>query len=984
MPLPLVLAGPILRRVEPNLVSVWIALSGQASVTITLWEGRTKAGAVDPLIRSDPPTSTMRFGGRLHVGMALLRIPDASDKTLKPGVVYSYDLEIAVGATKHTLGSLGLLKSVATSNGGPAELARAHLALGYVEDFLPSFSLPPDTLENLRLVYGSCRRPANEHPDAMAWIDDLIADGKLFEDALKRPHQLVLGGDQIYADDVSAAHMHMANLLGNELIGTIEDPDAGMRPHPLPIERVTVDQRRLTGADEDPANHPDGWAPGGSTALPAGLAEFPAGRRRQTMLREAQMTTEDGESHLFSFGEFAAMYVMVWCNACWPWPPVADPPLPEPATTDPPPPPPWPRKQWPTARDLLAPVGVAPRIVAPEILPPKDWDNLTAKDVGKEEDDEEYDECEALKKKLKEKCGEECKDKAKPDPAKEPEVLACLQKERKNLLLERHAARIDQLARFVGALPKVRRTLANVPTYMIFDDHDVTDDWNLNPIWVDRVNTTSLGRAIIRNALASYAVFQDWGNDPLRYLNERNEVGPAAEPKRLLETITQMFPGGATEGPSKDVMEKLDTLFGLDQRPKPTVDGDVEAVNPPVKWHFSVPGPKHLLVAVDNRTRRSFVTRQGPPGNVAVTGLADQIPETLSAGRELLIVVAPLQVIGPALLDELIAPAAYRVFDAKGYDNLHVSHDEEVEDRELHRKAIGMRRMAGTNPDAIEAWVFDSNVFETLLARLAKHRRVLLLSGDVHYTAATALSYWTKGDDVPARMVQFTGSGFKNVMPWYIGTVDRVLSFAQRMVRADVGAERMGWNKAAGDAFVLTGGRTLADVPPVLRRRLHESPMLMPTFGWPEGTRVAPDKLPDWSWRSKPVVDLRPDGERPPPMQPRSLEPDLERIEKILTLKAEPGKELAAYLAIAARHQDQFDRLRHSRQILFRANFGLVRFEREAGLTAVHEVYTGLADPAAPADAEVKPLPYMIQKASLDGRADEVRPELAPFRPPAF
>ena len=44
----------------------------------------------------------------------------------------------------------------------------------------------------------------------------------------------------------------------------------------------------------------------------------------------------------------------------------------------------------------------------------------------------------------------------------------------------------------------------------------------------------------------------------------------------------------------------------------------------------------------------------------------------------------------------------------------------------------------------------------------------------------------------------------------------------------------------------------------------------------------------------------------------------------------------------------------------------------------------GMNGESAPADAEVKPLPYMIQKASLDGRADEVRPELSPFRPPAF
>ena len=59
--------------------------------------------------------------------------------------------------------------------------------------------------------------------------------------------------------------------------------------------------------------------------------------------------------------------------------------------------------------------------------------------------------------------------------------------------------------------------MANIPTYMIFDDHDFTDDWNLNPMWYDRVYHTSLGVTAARNALVSYALFQDWGNDPLKY-----------------------------------------------------------------------------------------------------------------------------------------------------------------------------------------------------------------------------------------------------------------------------------------------------------------------------------------------------------------------------------------------------------------------------------------------------------------------------------
>jgi phosphodiesterase/alkaline phosphatase D-like protein len=38
---------------------------------------------------------------------------------------------------------------------------------------------------------------------------------------------------------------------------------------------------------------------------------------------------------------------------------------------------------------------------------------------------------------------------------------------------------LDQLKCAYHVLPKVRRVLANIPTYMIFDDHDITDDWNI-------------------------------------------------------------------------------------------------------------------------------------------------------------------------------------------------------------------------------------------------------------------------------------------------------------------------------------------------------------------------------------------------------------------------------------------------------------------------------------------------------------------------
>jgi hypothetical protein len=46
---------------------------------------------------------------------------------------------------------------------------------------------------------------------------------------------------------------------------------------------------------------------------------------------------------------------------------------------------------------------------------------------------------------------------------------------------------IEQLKRSQRALSVVRRILANIPTYMMFDDHDITDDWNITREWNERV-----------------------------------------------------------------------------------------------------------------------------------------------------------------------------------------------------------------------------------------------------------------------------------------------------------------------------------------------------------------------------------------------------------------------------------------------------------------------------------------------------------------
>ncbi|GAC36501.1 alkaline phosphatase D family protein [Paraglaciecola psychrophila] len=67
---------------------------------------------------------------------------------------------------------------------------------------------------------------------------------------------------------------------------------------------------------------------------------------------------------------------------------------------------------------------------------------------------------------------------------------------------------------FVVGLDKVRRALAHVRVYMIFDDHDITDDWNLTRGWEDAVYGNLFAKRIVGNALAGYWLCQGWGNDP--------------------------------------------------------------------------------------------------------------------------------------------------------------------------------------------------------------------------------------------------------------------------------------------------------------------------------------------------------------------------------------------------------------------------------------------------------------------------------------
>ena len=60
--------------------------------------------------------------------------------------------------------------------------------------------------------------------------------------------------------------------------------------------------------------------------------------------------------------------------------------------------------------------------------------------------------------------------------------------------------------------PDVRWLLATLPTSMIFDDHDVRDDWNTSRSWRADMKATDWWQERVVGALSSYWVYQHLGN----------------------------------------------------------------------------------------------------------------------------------------------------------------------------------------------------------------------------------------------------------------------------------------------------------------------------------------------------------------------------------------------------------------------------------------------------------------------------------------
>lgn len=172
------------------------------------------------------------------------------------------------------------------------------------------------------------------------------------------------------------------------------------------------------------------------------------------------------------------------------------------------------------------------------------------------------------------------------------------------------------LKQFVQDLPYVRRLFAHLPTAMIFDDHDITDDWNLSREWEEIAYGHPFSRRVIGNALVAYQIHQGWGNDP------------DAFPPSLIQSIqaTLLKPGE----PAHD--ETLTALFQFRH------------------WNFTWQSDPPLVV-IDTRTHRwrSETAARKPSGLMDWESLTD-LQQQLK-GLPAVLLVSPTPIFGVKLIE---------------------------------------------------------------------------------------------------------------------------------------------------------------------------------------------------------------------------------------------------------------------------------------------------------------------------------------------
>ena len=283
--------------------------------------------------------------------------------------------------------------------------------------------------------------------------------------------------------------------------------------------------------------------------------------------------------------------------------------------------------------------------------------------------------------------------------------------------------------------PAIQQALAAIPTFMIFDDHEIINDWNVDPTWQSKLLRLG-GEQLLVDGLVAYWVYQGWGN----------LVRDTTTDHPLLAIMHDAVQS------REDVLEKLRSCIRADIYKQTTI-----------RWHYSIPTQPSIFVA-NARTERTTILDQNSdavyePMRIMSREQMQDIEQWLQQ-QNFPIFVSSVPVLLPPLIGMLQYLTGERVW---------LGSDSPALLRRLGKRIARAQKFVAARV-SFDHWPLYATTWHEFLHLIQQRRQeIIILSGDVHFSYALTAVLKVRSQRFPekdrragTRLYQFVSTPLQN------------------------------------------------------------------------------------------------------------------------------------------------------------------------------------------------------------------------------
>ncbi|GHO42972.1 alkaline phosphatase D family protein [Ktedonospora formicarum] len=272
----------------------------------------------------------------------------------------------------------------------------------------------------------------------------------------------------------------------------------------------------------------------------------------------------------------------------------------------------------------------------------------------------------------------------------------------------------------------IRQVLAMLPTYMIFDDHEITNNWNAAPNWQQQALRNGQEQTIV-DGLVAYWLYQGWGNLPSN----------ATTPHPLL-ALTQ-----AAQESGEDALEAL--RYSIRTTLSETTH---------IPWHYSIATSPSIFVTNTRTERTSGLAANDERIYAPTSILGDEQMQDFQSWLDdnpdaVTLLVSSVPLLLPPLIGLVEYYAGQRLWSAqRGI-------------RGCLGRWLAQLQIKVAEKASFDHWPLYAASWRALLTMLNQRQGIsLILSGDVHFSYAVSAE--TSAEQMS--LLQFVCTPFQNAL----------------------------------------------------------------------------------------------------------------------------------------------------------------------------------------------------------------------------